>query len=122
LTLASTSVLDFDFGTTTNTCDKWALSGSNRTLVLDGTINITCSGTLLTGTDYMIFSGFTFCTDNGLLFGNAPTYHGYSYRVDNDTHAVYVTAAPEPGTIAILATALLSLAGYAWRKRWQTGN
>jgi autotransporter-associated beta strand protein len=117
LTLDSTSVLDFDFGTTANTCDLWALSGTDRNLILDGTLNITCNGTLPAGTNYMIFSGFSSYTDNGLLFGNVPAGHNYSYRIDNTAHAVYVTAAPEPGTIILLTTALLSLLAYAWKKR-----
>jgi hypothetical protein len=70
---------------------------------------------------YTIISGASSITDNGLILpANGYLGHNWSYQVNGGS--VIVTAAPEPGTIALLATALLSLAGYAWRKRWQTGN
>jgi autotransporter-associated beta strand protein len=116
LTLDSTSVLDFDFGTTANTCDQWAFSGTGRSLILDGTINITCSGNVAAGTNYTIFSGGA-VTDHGLDFGILPggTGHDWSYRVSGNS--VIITAAPEPGTLVLIGTALLSLLAHAWRKR-----
>lgn len=113
VSLEASSVLDYDFGTTVGSCDQVVLSGASRTLILDGTINIACSGTLLGG-QYTIFSGATNITDNGLLFDNVPAGHGYSYAINGGS--VIVTATPEPGAMVLLATGLIGLLGYAWRK------
>ncbi|MEN6558707.1 MAG: autotransporter-associated beta strand repeat-containing protein, partial [Thermoguttaceae bacterium] len=109
-TLASDSVLDYDFGTTSGSCDSIVVNG---TLVLDGTLNISCSGSL-PGGDYVIFSA-TSIVDNGLVLGTHPSGHTYTINVTGTT--VTVHAAPEPGTIVLLMIGLVGLATYAWRKK-----
>lgn len=122
VSMNSGSILDYDFGTTAGSCDLVYLPASGRQLLLDGTININCSGTLQGGA-YKIFSHAASVTDNGLLFGNVPDNHAYSYYsqqfLENGVpyYDVYVTAAPEPGPLVLLITGLLSLLCYAWRKR-----
>ncbi|MEN6404952.1 MAG: autotransporter-associated beta strand repeat-containing protein [Thermoguttaceae bacterium] len=116
LSLNSTSVLDFDFGTTSGSCDRIAFSGTGRDLVLDGTINITCSGTL-PGGDYVIFSNASSIIDNGLVLGTHPSGHNYTISVDSVSGTVTVTAAPEPGAIVMLVIGLAGLATYVWRKK-----
>jgi hypothetical protein len=93
-----------------------ALSGTSRNLTLDGTINITSSTGVAEG-NYPIITGITGTfVDNILNFGTVPSGHS-SWRCYKDGTTLYVHAAPEPGTIVLLATALLSLLAYAWRKR-----
>jgi fibronectin-binding autotransporter adhesin len=114
LSLSAASILDYDFGTTAGSCDLFALSGASRTLVLDGTINITCSGSLPAG-NYTIFSGATTITDNGLILpADGYLGHHWSYSISNGS--VIVTAAPEPGALLLLTIGLSCLLGYAWRK------
>jgi autotransporter-associated beta strand protein len=117
VTLGSTSVLDFDLtNTTAGNYDVLALSGTSRNLTLDGTINITSSTGVAEG-NYPIITGITGTfVDNILNFGTVPSGHS-SWRCYKDGTTLYVHAAPEPGTIVLLATALLSLLAYAWRKR-----
>lgn len=120
--LNSNSVLDFDFSNeTTSWCDLVSLGGPARILDLDGTINITScgAGAAIPGGSYTIFSGASVVHDYGLNFGNHPFGHNWSYSIvsNNGLYDVVITAAPEPSTIAILATALLSFLAYVWRKR-----
>ena len=116
VSLSADSVLDYDFGTTPGTCDLTALTGSGRSLVLDGLINVTVNGSMAAGS-YTIISGASSITDNGLTFGNVPAGHNWSYSLVNHSglYDVVVTV-PEPGAIVLLMTALLSLATYVWRK------
>jgi autotransporter-associated beta strand protein len=117
VTLGSASVLDFDLtNTTAGNYDVLALSGTSRNLTLDGTINIT-SSTGVTAGNYPIITGITGTfVDNILNFGTVPSGHSsWSYYKDGTT--LYVHAAPEPGTVVLLATGLLGLLAYAWRKR-----
>ncbi|MEN6558708.1 MAG: autotransporter-associated beta strand repeat-containing protein [Thermoguttaceae bacterium] len=111
VTLTANSVLDYDFGTTSGSCDLITVNGK---LILDGTLNISCSCTV-PGRSYVIFSGASSITDNGLVFGTVPANHNWSYSVVGGTVTVY--AAPEPGTIVLLMIGLTGLAAYAWRKR-----
>lgn len=90
VSLIGDSILDFDFGTTVGSNDRIAVFGSGRTLVLDGTINIAAS-TLVNG-QYTIFSGFSSVTDNGLVLGNVPPGHSYSYSISGGS--VIVTVGP----------------------------
>jgi hypothetical protein len=117
LTLTSSSVLDFDFGATAGVCDWLTVTGD---LTLDGTLNITSSDALVHG-KYTLFSvyGATGVTDNGLDFGVVPAGHNWAYAIanDNGVYSVIVTAAPEPGTLILLATGLLGILAYAWRKQ-----
>lgn len=99
MTLTSSSILDFDFGTIIGSADLLAFSGAGRSLILDGTLNITCAG-LLPGGSYTIFSGASSITNNGLLFGNVPAGHTYSYQIVGGS--VIVTAMPEPSTLVFL--------------------
>jgi autotransporter-associated beta strand protein len=117
VTLGSTSVLDFDFGTTSGSCDLLAMTGTSRTLVLNGTLNITNSGGVARG-DYTIISGFSNYSGS-LSFGSLPAGHNWSMAITDvgSYHNLVITAAPEPGTIVLLATGLLGLLAYAWRKR-----
>jgi fibronectin-binding autotransporter adhesin len=80
LTLSSTSVLDYDFGTTAGSCDRWSFSGSGRSIVLDGTLNIHVAGPVAEGR-YTIISGATSVTDSGLKFGDVPANRKWSYEV-----------------------------------------
>jgi autotransporter-associated beta strand protein len=115
LSLSSSSVLDYDFGITAGSCDRLSMTGN---LILDGTLNVTSSA--LAGGSYTIFSGATSITDNGLDFGVVPPSSrdwAYSIANNNGVYSVIVTAAPEPGTLVLLATALLGILAYAWRKR-----
>jgi hypothetical protein len=114
LDLDPRSVLDFDFGTMAGSSDRIAFSGSNGHLILNGTINITCSGSLQAG-QYTIFSGATSITDDGLVFGSVPSGHTYSYTINGGS--VIVTAAPEPGSVTMLACGVLTVAVYVWRRR-----
>jgi autotransporter-associated beta strand protein len=117
VTLSSTSVLDFDFGTTAGSCDLLAMTGTSRTLILNGTLNITNSGGVARG-DYTIISGFS-SYSGSLSFGSLPMGHDWSMAITDvgSYHNLVITAAPEPGTIVLLTMALLSLASYTWRKR-----
>jgi autotransporter-associated beta strand protein len=117
VTLGSTSVLDFDLNNTTaGNYDVLALTGTSRNLTLDGTINITSSTGTAAGY-YPIITGITGTfVDNILNFGTVPSGHSsWTYYKDGTT--LYVHAAPEPGTVVLLATGLLGLLAYAWRKR-----
>jgi autotransporter-associated beta strand protein len=117
VSLSSNSILDYDFGATAGVCDRLTVTGD---LTLDGTLNITSSDALVHG-KYTLFSvyGATGVTDNGLDFGVVPAGHDWAYSIanDNGVYSVIVTAAPEPGTLILLATGLLGILAYAWRKR-----
>jgi hypothetical protein len=116
LGMDSSTVLDYDLNTVsgTNYSDLLQLSGGTSNVILDGTLNVIGSSIGL-GT-YTIISGATSITDLGLIM---PTDgylgHHWSYQINGGN--VTITTAPEPGTIALLTTAFLSLASYAWRKR-----
>jgi autotransporter-associated beta strand protein len=118
LTMDAGAVFDFDLGSTPGSSDRWAFDGAGCNLTLDGTLNIVASAPVLEG-HYILFSGVTSITDNGLEFGSVPMTHNWTYAVK--AHAGYydvvLTAAPEPGAIVLLATALSSLAAYTWRKK-----
>ena len=117
VSLSSGSVLDFDFGTAANTCDLVAFSGGGHNLVLDGTINISCTGTLQSGT-YTIFSGAANITDNGLDFGTLAGSHNWTYYVS--AGSVYVVAAPEPSAMILSIVGLLGLTVHGvWKRRRQ---
>jgi autotransporter-associated beta strand protein len=119
VSLGSSSVLDYDFGITAGSCDRVSIIGGS--LVLDGTLNVTSD--LLTEGAYTIISGASSIIDNGLSFGAVPSDRDWSYSIANDggVYSVIVMATPEPGTVVLLTTALLSVAAYAWRKR-RCGN
>jgi fibronectin-binding autotransporter adhesin len=120
LTMDDSSVFDFDLGSTPGVSDRWAFDGAGCSLTLDGTLNIATSGRVAAG-NYVLFSGATSITDNGLDFGIVPTSHDWSYAVanNNGVYSVIVTAAPEPGTLVLLGTGLVGLLAYVWRKRKQ---
>jgi autotransporter-associated beta strand protein len=114
--LGAASFLDFDFGPTAGSCDSIQLSG---TLDLDGTMNIDCTGTLLAGR-YTVFSGASSVTEHNpghsLLFGDVPSGYAYSYDVHAGIVSVIVTAVPEPSGCVLLATALIGVLVWAWKK------
>jgi autotransporter-associated beta strand protein len=118
LSMSAESVLDYDWGSTAGSCDRLAFTESGGNLTLDGTINIISSGDIVRGS-YAIVSGASSITDRGLDFGVVPAGHDWAYSIanDNGVYSVIVTAAPEPGTLALLATGLLGILAYAWRKR-----
>jgi hypothetical protein len=93
------------------------MTGTSRTLILNGTFNITNSGGVARG-DYTIISGFS-SYSGSLSFGSLPMGHDWSMAITDvgSYHNLVITAAPEPGTIVLLTMALLSLASYTWRKR-----
>jgi hypothetical protein len=122
LYLGENSVLDFDFSATTpGTCDRLVLAGANHNTTLDGTLNITCSsGSVPTGS-YTIISNIdpTYMTNNGIELGVLPIGHdwGVHFASHDGLYDLVITAVPEPGTIVLLATGLLGILAYAWRKR-----
>ena len=116
LVMSGSSILDWDLGSSTSSCDNVVLSGSDKVLVLDGTMNIHyANGSSCPSGNYLIFSGASYILDNGLLFGDCPVDHNWSYYVSGGN--VYLTAAPEPGTLMLLAFAGLSLIVYLRKKR-----
>jgi hypothetical protein len=122
LYLGENSVLDFDFSATTpGSCDRIVLAGAGHYTTLDGTLNITCSsGSVPTGS-YTVISNIDplYMTNNGIEFGALPLGHnwGVHFASHNGLYDLVITAVPEPGTIVLLATGLLGLLAYAWRKR-----
>jgi hypothetical protein len=67
---------------------------------------------------YTIISGFSNYSGS-LSFGSLPAGHDWSMAITDvgSYHNLVITAAPEPGTIVLLITALLSLTAFTWRKR-----
>jgi autotransporter-associated beta strand protein len=122
LGMNSSTVLDCDFNTVggANYSDLLQLSGgTSRNVILDGTLNVIGSSIGL-GT-YTIISGASSITDLGLIMP-ADGYFGHHWSYAINGGSVIVTTAPEPGTIAILATALLSLAAYTWKRGRHSGK
>jgi autotransporter-associated beta strand protein len=124
LTLGESSVLDFDLNSE-GVCDSLTIANSwNHDVVLDGILNITTTNSngIPDGGEYHIIRNIytSRVTDLGLELGEFPAGHAWSVKLvpfSPNLSDLVITAAPEPGTIVLLATALLSLLAYAWRKR-----
>jgi autotransporter-associated beta strand protein len=128
LALSSTSTLAFDLcgmdttvGNSVNTLIQ-SLTG----LTLDGTLNVTetMPGSFLSATSgekWRLINYTGTLSDNGLTLGMMPKLgDGLYFAVDTSTAGqVSLKVVPEPGTLALLATGLISLLAYArqWRRR-----
>jgi autotransporter-associated beta strand protein len=123
LTLDAAAVLDFDLGSTAGVSDRWAFDGAGRNLILDGTLNIASSGSIADGS-YVLFSGATSITDNGIELGSVPTSHKWSYAIQQHSgyYDIVLTATPEPGTVVLLTMALMSLVAYNWKRGRTVGQ
>ena len=97
LSMTANSVLDYQLASLVGPNDLISMTGS---LVLDGTLNITDLGGLQGG-KYTLISGFSGLTDNGLNIGSVPG--GHQYTISTDASHVYVTVAPEPASLVLLA-------------------
>jgi hypothetical protein len=122
LHLGENSVLDFDFSATTpGVGDRIVLAGAGHSTTLDGTLNITCSSDRVPTGGYTVISNIdpALMINNGIDLGIVPAGHnwGVYFASHNGLYDLVITAAPEPGTIVLLATGLLGLLAYAWRKR-----
>jgi fibronectin-binding autotransporter adhesin len=117
MSMTAASSLDFDLGALS---DLIQMSGA---LTLDGTLNVNwmsaAAAVAAGGADekYVLISGFTSLTNNGLSLGLMPAnLAGYSIGIDNINHTVFLaaTAVPEPGTFGI---SMLIAGGLALSRR-----
>jgi fibronectin-binding autotransporter adhesin len=94
-------------------------------LTLDGTLNVTATVadsflSAKAGDTWTLITYSGLLTDNGLDLGTMPTLSsaGLHYAIDTTAAGkVNLVVVPEPGTMALLASGLLGLIAYAWRKR-----
>jgi hypothetical protein len=121
LLMGSSTTLDIDIASP-DSYDTIAWDGGSRTLALAGTLNIfndSGNATIPDGA-YTLISGFsTYSGLSNLNFGAVPVGHIFSLAVTpvGNRFNLVLTAAPEPGTVVLLATGLLSLLAYTWKKR-----
>ena len=90
MSLSPSSVLDYDFGNATNVCDTVMVNACS--IVLAGTLNVSCSGGTATPGDFALFSALTSITDDGLKFGSLPAGENWWYHIYNGS--VYVVVSP----------------------------
>lgn len=126
LTLNSDSILAFDL----NGGNIAVGGGINdlftgaRGLTLDGTLNVSALASFATanvGDTWRLINYTGTLTDNGLLLGTMPTLGtGKSFAIDNSIAGqvnLMITAVPEPSVFILLASGLLGLLAYAWRRQ-----
>jgi fibronectin-binding autotransporter adhesin len=126
LALSSSSTLGYELCGTDTTVGGSIndLIQSVTALTLDGTLNVTetVAGSFLSanyGDKWTLITYSGPLTDNGLDIGAMPTLSaGLHFAVDTTTAGqVNLLIVPEPGTLALLASGLIGLIAYAWRKR-----
>jgi fibronectin-binding autotransporter adhesin len=92
-------------------------------LTLDGTLNVTetVANSFLSanvGDKWTLITYGGALSDSGLSLGAMPALSGTRYfAVEAGGGQVNLVVVPEPGTLALLASSLLGLIAYAWRKR-----
>jgi autotransporter-associated beta strand protein len=113
LTMDDSSVLDFDLGSASGSSDRWAFDGAGCSLTLDGTLNIATNAPVA-ASNYILFSGATSITDNGLDFGSMPTTHEWSYAIEHHSgyYDVVLMAAPEPSSWTLFGIGSIGLLPY----------
>jgi fibronectin-binding autotransporter adhesin len=130
LGLTSGSTLSYELCGTNTTAGGGVndLIQSVTDLTLDGTLNVaeTVAGSFLVaeyGDTWTLITYTNSLTNNGLLLGSVPTLaEGLQFAVVTKSSqsgggTVGLVVVPEPATLALLASGLIGLIAYAWRKR-----